>query len=787
MLIAGDVYDRAIAPVDAVALCEDALARLRDTGARVIVISGNHDSALPPRGQQRADRRVRRHLRTNRARLAEPVVLTDEHGPVAVYGVPYLEPALGLPDETPATVAATPRPPPRSWHRSEVPRQRSHAAVLGEAAARIRADAAARGMNRTVVMAHAWVAAGSTDDERRDAATRQQSSSERDISVGGIGYVPAALFDGFSYVALGHLHGQQTLAEHLRYSGSPLPYSFSEKNHKKGSWLVEVGIDGKTRVERVAAPVYRRLAELAGRIDDLLTSAEYADHEDDFVAVTLTDTARPEAAMDRLRRRFPHVLTLEFKPEGVTGTSAATASGSRAATTSRSPPSSSGTCGTPRPPRSSTSCSRPRSPPPGTRRRHPRGRPLMRPHRLRVQAFGAFAATEQVTFDDLEGLFLLHGETGAGKTTLLDAIAFALYGRVPGERGSRQAAPLRPRRRRADDRGRARGDDRRPAAADHPQAGAGPPEEVGRRRHQGAGRGPAGRADRGGGLGEQVRPRRSRRTRRSGISWACRPSSSSRSCSSRRASSRSSCTPSAQDKEGLLQKLFGTDRFRAVEDWLADRRRATAQEAAAAAETSPPGRPGRPGRRRRRPRAAGRRTGRPSSPGSRCGRRTWRRTPPRRNGPPPPGRRAQARISTCAGRQERGRAARRPPAPPPRRPPPAARNCRPPPPEIACCAPRPTRPRAPPRSPPVLDAGRPCRRAAAAADRAEAAGARGDRRRPNQPPTARGRRAAERCGPPPRSSAPSSAGSTCCAPSPGRRPTRTRTRRRPRPRRRDRR
>jgi len=168
------------------------------------------------------------------------------------------------------------------------------------------------------VMAHAWVAAGGTDDERRDAAARQQSSSERDISVGGIGYVPAALFDGFSYVALGHLHGQQTLADHLRYSGSPLPYSFSEKNHKKGSWLVEVGLDGKTRVERVAAPLYRRLAELTGRIDDLLTSAEHNGHEDDFVGVTLTDTARPEAAMDRLRRRFPHILTLEFKPDGVT-------------------------------------------------------------------------------------------------------------------------------------------------------------------------------------------------------------------------------------------------------------------------------------------------------------------------------------------------------------------------------------------------------------------------------------------------------------------------------------
>jgi exonuclease SbcD len=321
VLVAGDVYDRAIAPVDSVALCEDALARLRDTGARVIAISGNHDSALRLGVNSALIDTAGVHLRTNRARLAEPVVLTDEHGPVAVYGVPYLEPALGLPDETPAAgdaagpVAGSAADPGTG---REPPRPRSHATVLGQAAARIRADAAARGMSRAVVMAHAWVAAGGTDEERKDTAAKQQSGSERDISVGGIGYVPAALFDGFSYVALGHLHGQQTLAEHLRYSGSPLPYSFSEKNHKKGSWLVEVGIDGKTRVERVAAPVYRRLAELSGRIDDLLTSAEYADHEDDFVAVTLTDPARPEAAMDRLRRRFPHVLTLEFKPEGVT-------------------------------------------------------------------------------------------------------------------------------------------------------------------------------------------------------------------------------------------------------------------------------------------------------------------------------------------------------------------------------------------------------------------------------------------------------------------------------------
>jgi DNA repair protein SbcD/Mre11 len=306
VLVAGDVYDRAVPPVDAVALCEEALVRLREAGARVILISGNHDSARRLGFSSALIDASGVHLRTSPGRLSDPVILPDDDGPVAVYGVPYLEPAVGLPS------GADPRPD------GEAPRPRSHEAVLGEAVERIRADAIARGATRTVLMAHAWIAGGADDAERRDAASRQASDSERDISVGGIGYVPLRLVDGFSYVALGHLHGQQTLAENTRYSGSPLPYSFSEANHRKGSWLVEIGADGTTRAERVPAPVYRKLAVLRGRIDDLLTSREFTGREGDFVAVTLTDTARPEAAMDRLRNRFPHILTLEFKPEGVT-------------------------------------------------------------------------------------------------------------------------------------------------------------------------------------------------------------------------------------------------------------------------------------------------------------------------------------------------------------------------------------------------------------------------------------------------------------------------------------
>lgn len=291
VLVSGDVYDRAIPPLDAVAACEDALARLRATGARVILIGGNHDSARRLGFSRQLIGAAGVHLKTQPADLASPVLLDDDHGTVGIYGIPYLEPAVGLPGLELA------------------PGSRTHQAVLGEGARRVRADAASRGLARTVVLAHAWVTGGRPS---------QLSDSERDIRVGGVGDVPAALFDGFSYVALGHLHGQQVIADRVRYSGSPLPYSFSESADAKGSWLVELGDGGKLAVERVPAPVYRRLHVLAGTIEDLLTSPAHDRHAADFLAVTLTDAARPDAAMDRLRRRFPHILTLDFKPAGVT-------------------------------------------------------------------------------------------------------------------------------------------------------------------------------------------------------------------------------------------------------------------------------------------------------------------------------------------------------------------------------------------------------------------------------------------------------------------------------------
>jgi DNA repair protein SbcD/Mre11 len=317
VLVSGDVYDRAIPPVDAVALCEDGLVRLRDAGARVVVISGNHDSARRLGFGSALVDAAGVYLRTRAGSVAQPVMLADRHGPVAVYGVPYLEPDAVRAELPPAPAgeppalggeppvpAAGPAGPAGTENGQAADAPRGHAGVLGRAVQCIQADVAARGGVRSVAMAHAWVAGGEASD------------SERDISVGGVGRVPAPLFDGFSYVALGHLHGQQTLSPRLRYSGSPLPYSFSEARHAKGSWLVELDADGAVRAERVPAPAFRALNILRGTLTDLLTSAAYERYTGDFLSVTLTDTSRPEGAMEKLRQRFPHVLVLAYEPEG---------------------------------------------------------------------------------------------------------------------------------------------------------------------------------------------------------------------------------------------------------------------------------------------------------------------------------------------------------------------------------------------------------------------------------------------------------------------------------------
>lgn len=294
VVIAGDLYDRAVPSGEAVEVCVRALARIREAGAQLVVTPGNHDSAARVGAFGEFAEAGGLHLRTRISGLHRPAVIHDEHGPVAFYGIPYLEP-----DPARQVLARHSGVP----GASEVVEARGHAAVLTEAMARVRADLSARaGRARSVVLAHAFVTGG------------EGSESERRIAVGGVEQVPGAVFDGVDYVALGHLHGPQRLDEHLRYSGSPLAYSFSEAAHRKSAWLVDLDAGGLAGVERRELPVPRRLATVRGELEDLLQAPEHAELEDCYLSATLTDEVRPVEAMRRLQQRFPHAVHLEWRP-----------------------------------------------------------------------------------------------------------------------------------------------------------------------------------------------------------------------------------------------------------------------------------------------------------------------------------------------------------------------------------------------------------------------------------------------------------------------------------------
>ncbi|MFH8735215.1 MULTISPECIES: exonuclease SbcCD subunit D [unclassified Streptomyces] len=284
VVVSGDVYDRAVPPLAAVELFDDALHRLAEQGIPTVMISGNHDSARRLGVGAGLIGRAGIHLRTDPGACATPVLIPDASGDVALYGLPYLEPAL-VKDEF-----AVSKP--------------GHEAVLAAAMDRVRADLAERPAGtRSVVLAHAFVTGGEASD------------SERDITVGGVAAVPSGVFDGVDYVALGHLHGSQVISERVRYSGSPLPYSFSEADHRKSMWLVDLDADGFASAERVDCPVPRPLARIRGDLADLLTRPDLATHEEAWVEATLTDPVRPDDPMARLTERFPHTLSLTFDPQ----------------------------------------------------------------------------------------------------------------------------------------------------------------------------------------------------------------------------------------------------------------------------------------------------------------------------------------------------------------------------------------------------------------------------------------------------------------------------------------
>lgn len=297
VVIAGDLYDRAIPPADAISLFNEALVRLHDTGAKIVAIAGNHDSAARVAVADQLLEHAGVTIRGDVVRCTRPLRLDpDDGGPtVAVYPVPYLEPSLAGPllgrlDDTDTTDAS---------------RRFRHHEVTGHATTLIRRHAASLGPVRTVVVAHTFVAGGTTSD------------SERDLTVGNIDLVAMSTFDEFDYVALGHLHRDQAFdGGRVAYSGTPLPYSFSEERDTKSVRIVEMDSRGLCRTEVVPLGVGRPLRTLRGAFDDLLGNPDFADAEQARVRIQLTDLDLPVQAMPRLQQRFPHAVVLQHDPDG---------------------------------------------------------------------------------------------------------------------------------------------------------------------------------------------------------------------------------------------------------------------------------------------------------------------------------------------------------------------------------------------------------------------------------------------------------------------------------------
>jgi exonuclease SbcD len=309
VLIAGDVYDRAVPPVEAVGLLDDTLDRIvRGLGVPVIVIAGNHDSA--DRLGFGSELLARQGLHVVGPLGSRPTIvgLRDADQAIAVLPIPYADPALVR-------------------ERLAEPDIHDHAAAMAALCRRARAGLPAGALS--VAVAHAFVAGGA------------QSESERPLSVGGAGNVPADVFAGFSYVALGHLHRPQALACQappadarrdsaeggqlslgaspatatlLQYAGSLLPYSFAEADHQKSVAVVDIPAAAAGScpaiVDLVRLSPRRQVRRLQGLLADILAAGASDPGTQDYLEVTLTDHGAIYDAMGRLREVYPNTLSL---------------------------------------------------------------------------------------------------------------------------------------------------------------------------------------------------------------------------------------------------------------------------------------------------------------------------------------------------------------------------------------------------------------------------------------------------------------------------------------------
>lgn len=281
VLIAGDIYDKAAPSAEAVRVFDRFITGLAERNIPIYAISGNHDNAdrlafaaaiLETRGV---------HFSRPFDGEMEHFTLKDENGPLELYLLPFLKPAMVRPFFPGENIDS-----------------------YDEAIRRVLEQEAVSPVNRNVLVAHQFVVSGDCSPERCESET---------VNVGGLDSVSAALFDAFDYVALGHIHGPQSVGRQtIRYSGSPLKYSFSEVRHQKSVTLVTLAGKGDITVRPIPLAPIHEMREVRGPIDELLSPMIVAQGDrEDYLHVTLTDDAVMDAA-SRVRSVYPNLMRLDF-------------------------------------------------------------------------------------------------------------------------------------------------------------------------------------------------------------------------------------------------------------------------------------------------------------------------------------------------------------------------------------------------------------------------------------------------------------------------------------------
>lgn len=278
VLIAGDVYDKPVPPAEAVQLFDKFLTKLAAKNTQTFLISGNHDSSERLAFGARLMEGSGIHISPVYGGEVKPVELADEFGPVRVYLLPFVKPA--------------------SVKRFSPEREiGSYTEAVAAAVDAMDLDPAVR----NVLVTHQFV-------------TGASRSESEEISVGGSDNVDVSVFDGFDYVALGHVHGPQNIgSERVRYCGTPLKYSFSEVKHAKSVTIAELGKKGELTVRTVPLIPKRDLAEIRGTYMELTAKAFYeGKNREDYYHITLTDEEDIRDAVGRLRVIYPNLMKLDY-------------------------------------------------------------------------------------------------------------------------------------------------------------------------------------------------------------------------------------------------------------------------------------------------------------------------------------------------------------------------------------------------------------------------------------------------------------------------------------------